>query len=89
MTDPKIAGVKDLIGTGRIKSFSDIFIFIHKKPIATKLGIKYHRFLALVRNPADLRYRETIRMSKIFGISPLTLSGLVHTQLEERKSPKK
>ena len=87
--DPRLKVVKDLIESGSIRTFADIFLYIHKTPISLKLGIKYARFLKLAKDPKRFRYEETASIAAIFQVSQRLISELVHNQMEIRKAGKK
>jgi hypothetical protein len=81
----KIEIVRELVEERRLVAFREIFIYIPKSYVAKKLGIKYHRFLTLTRQPGDLRYKESLAIARLLGVDPRILSELVHGQLENKK----
>ncbi len=76
---------KDLIESGKLETFKDIFLYAYKTDFARRLGINYTRFLNLVKNPKRLRYEETIGIANILKVDPRLISTLVHNQLEAKK----
>lgn len=85
MDDAKIGIAKDLIESGKLKSFEDIFLYVTKTDVAKKLGINYTRFRMLIKDPRKLRYRETYSLANIFNVSARAISELVHNQIERPK----
>lgn len=88
MLDPeKVKVARDWI-TSHSESgqFKQIFVMIPRSGMAAELGIKYQRFLDLIKHPEDFRYNETITIAKKLGVPPRLLSQLIHNQLESSKS---
>ena len=83
--DARLKIAKELIESGNLKTFRDIFLYVPKTEISRKLGINYTRFLTLVKNPKRLRYEETYSLARIFEVSVRTLSELIHNQVEMRR----
>jgi hypothetical protein len=84
----RIKIAKDLIETGKLKSFQDIFIYASRTDIAKRMGINYTRFCTLVKNPKRFRYEETYSIAHIFQVSARAISELIHNQIDTRKPEK-
>jgi hypothetical protein len=78
----KLEIAKDLIETGKIHVFRDIFLYLPKTEMSKQLGINYSRFLGLIKNPRRLRYDEVYAMARILDVSARKISELVHNQLD-------
>ncbi len=48
--EKQLIAVKNLIETGNLKEFKDIFLYIEKKFVYTKLGGNYGTFLKQIGN---------------------------------------
>jgi hypothetical protein len=79
---------KDLIESGTLKYFRDIFRDVPKTEISKRLGINYTRFREPIKNSKRLRYAETYSIPNIFQVPARTISELIHNQVETRKSDK-
>jgi len=86
--DEKFKVAKELIESGNLKTFRDIFLYVPKTEIAKRLGINYTRFLNLVQNPKRLRYEETYSIANILQVQAKTISDLVHKQIDFKKPDK-
>jgi hypothetical protein len=89
--ESRVLVVKNLIETGNIKQFKEIFLYIHKKYVRDKLGVNYSRFLNLIKNPKKFRYEETQFIANIFHVTHRSISELIHNQMDASKPerPKK
>lgn len=74
--------VKNLILTGNLKEFRDIFLYVHRTDIASQMGINYTRFLNLVRNPKPLRFSEVYTLAHILNVPARNITDLIHQQIE-------
>lgn len=84
----KLKIAKDLIESGKIKTFEDIFLYVTRSEISKKLGINYTRFLTLIKNPKKLRYDETYSLANILDVQAKNISELIHNQLDAKKTEK-
>jgi hypothetical protein len=87
-TNQKLKILKDLIESGKIQVFRDIFLYIARTEIASSLGINYTRFLDLIKDPKRMRYSETCSLGKILDVAPRKISELIHNQIEASKPGK-
>lgn len=81
--------VKNLILTGNLKEFRDIFLYVTKTDIAKRMGINYTRFLSLVANPKPLRFAEVYSLAHMLDVPARQLADLVHNQIEGQSKGKK
>ena len=77
--------VKDLIETGKLKAFQDIFLYAPRTEVAKRMGINYTRFCELVKNPKRFRYEESYSLAHIFQVSVRAISELIHNQVDAKK----
>jgi hypothetical protein len=85
----KLQVVKELIEEGKIRTLEDIFDYVSRTFLATELGIKYKRFLRLVRNPKTIKYGETYSIAKLLSVDAKLISGMIHNQINGPAKPKK
>lgn len=83
--DSRLTIVKNLILEERLPAFRDIFLYVPKTGLAKSLGINYTRFLKLTKDPRRFRYGEIILLARIIGVPALSLSKLIHNQIEGKK----
>jgi len=88
LSEPKLEIAKDLLESGKIKTFRDLFLYVPKTGIAKELGVNYGRFLGLIKKPGRLRYDESIAIARIFHVSPQIISQIILTQLEQTRLSK-
>jgi hypothetical protein len=88
MLDPeKVKVARDWI-TSHWQSgqFKQIFVMVPRSGMSAELGIKYQRFLDLIKHPGAFRYSEIVTMGKKLDVPARFLSQLIHNQLEAPKS---
>ena len=82
--------VKNLLDTGSIKEFRQIFLYIPKKIVYSDLGVNYSRFLELIKNTKRFRLEELITLASLFDVDPKTLIDLAYNQyLDDLKGKRK
>lgn len=81
----QLNAVKNLIETGNLKEFKDIFLYVEKKFIFLKLGGNYGTFLKYIESPKWFRYEHTYRLATILGVTPHQVSNIIHSQIDNSK----
>lgn len=66
--DDRYGRAKDLIMSGRIQTFNDIFRVVPKTTVSKDAGMTFNRFSAAVRNPAKFRVAELFVLAELFGM---------------------
>ena len=93
--ETQLIAVKNLIETGNLKEFKDIFLYVEKKFIYLKMGGNYGTFLNYILNPKKFRYEHTYRLATILNVTPQQISEIIHNQIDnsnlqpKRKSAKR
>lgn len=84
--DEQRLAIKNLIETGNIKQFKEIFLYVKKKQLHSHMGINYNRFLRVIKNPKKFQYEDAYQVASIFQVTPRQISELIHCQID---SPQK
>ena len=87
--DRRYAVVKNLIDTGYIKSFGDIFNVIPKSVIARDLGMNNLRFSKLMKNVDLFLLRDLFRLATFLEVEETVLMNLIYQQYVIDKKNKK
>jgi hypothetical protein len=86
--------VKMMIAAGKIKSFSDIFIYIPKTTVYKDLGINFNRFCRAISDPSLFKGKELLTLAELFGIEANVflefifkelLTNYAHTKQDSRR----
>ncbi len=80
--DEQRLAIKNLIDTGNIKQFKEIFLYVKKKQLHSQMGINYNRFLRIIKNPKKFQYEDAYQVATIFSVTPRQVSELIHTQID-------
>ncbi|MGN6212020.1 hypothetical protein [Parafilimonas sp.] len=80
--DEQRRAIKNLIDTGNIKQFDEIFLYIKKKQLHERMGINYNRFLRILKNPKKFQFEDAYQVATIFDIDPRQASELIHNQID-------
>jgi hypothetical protein len=81
----QLSALKNLIETGNLHEFKDIFLYVEKKFIFLKLGGNYGTFLKYIENPKKFRYEHTYRLATILQVTPQQVSEMIHNQIDNSK----
>lgn len=76
--------IKNLIETGNIKQFKEIFLYIKKKQLHDQMGINYNRFLRIIKDPKRFQYEDAYQVASIFNVPPVKISQLIHEQIDSQ-----
>ena len=88
--DRRYAVVKNLISTGYIKAFRDIFDIIPKSVVARDLGMNNIRFTALMTNVDKFLLKDIFLIAALIEVEEDVLVGLILQQyLLDKKIKKK
>lgn len=74
--------IKNLIDTGNIKKFKEIFMYVKKKQLHDQMGINYNRFLRIIKNPKKFQYEDSYHLANIFNVTPRQISDIIHNQID-------
>ena len=83
--EKQLIAVKNLIETDNLKEFKEIFLYVEKKFIFTRMGGNYGTFLKQIENPQRLRYEHTYRLATILKVTPQKVSEIIHNQIDSAK----
>jgi hypothetical protein len=88
--DRRYAAVKNLITTGYIKSFRDIFDIIPKSVVARDLGMNNVRFTALMANVDKFLLKDIFLIASFIEVDEDIMMGLILQQyILDKKTKKK
>ena len=87
--EKQLNAIKNLIETGNLKEFRDIFFYIEKKLIFLRLGGNYGTFLKYIDSPKYFRYEHTYRIASILNVTPTQVSTIIHNQIDNSKQQPK
>ena len=80
MKDKRYVIAKNLITTGYVRSFSDLFEIIPKTVIVTDLGMNNRRFSRLITNVENFLLYDVFRMAALLEISEPEMVNLIYVQ---------
>lgn len=83
MKDKRYTTAKNLISTGYVKYFRDIFEIIPKSTVARDLGINNLRFSRLIRHVEQFCINDGIRMARLFEIEYDKMVDMMMAQYKE------
>jgi hypothetical protein len=86
--ESRLDTVKTYIEDNRIDKFKAIFKIITKKPLAERAGIKYQRFLYLIKKPGSMTCAEIDSIARSIKVDYLLMETLIENQLAEYKRHK-
>ncbi len=84
--EKQLIAIKNLIETSNLTEFKDIFLYVEKKFIFSKLGGNYGTFLKYINNPKKFRYEHTYRIAAILKVTPQQVSDIIHNQINNSKT---
>jgi len=87
--EERINILKNLIESKFLTNFKDIFLYIPKTEASKRMGINYKTFVRNTGNPKKLRYEFTQSLAKIIDVPPISISQLIHNQIDTKKPDRK
>lgn len=87
--DRRYTIVKNLISSGHIKSFNDIFDIIPRSVIARDLGMNYMRFTKLMNNLDLFVIKDVFQLAVFLEIDEMILLNLIYQQYKAGKKIRK
>jgi len=90
--DPRYKNLKNLISSGHIKTFREIFDFdvIPKSVVARDLGINNVRFSKLMLNVHKFAFEDMFRLAAILEVEEQVITDLlVQQHILDKKNKKK
>ena len=79
--DERLELVKYLLDENRITTFGDFFKYIDRMTLARRAGIRYQRFLRLVKHPGRLNTLEIYRIASVMNIGADRIMDLILNQV--------
>ena len=86
--DARLELVKYLLDKNEITTFGDFFKYIDRMTLARRAGIRYQRFLRLVKNPGRLNTLEIYRIASVMNIGADRIMDLIVNQVTKDTKPK-
>lgn len=83
--DERYLGVKQLIESGHITEFKQIFTFLPKTVLAGDLGTNNNRMTRLINNVQEFTLGELDRISQLIDVPYDAISQLVNNQFKKSK----
>ena len=90
--DERYKNVKNLIESGNIKSFREIFDskVIPKTVVAKDLGMHHQTFGKLLAHPEHLTYKDSFRIAALIDTDEKAIMNLIYNQyIEDKKGKRK
>lgn len=82
MKDKRYTIAKNLILTGHVKSFRDIFEIVPKSTVSRDLGMNYIRFFRLINNVNQFFLTDIFRIAALLEISNSEMVKIIYDQYE-------
>jgi len=87
--DERYLGVKQLIESGHITEFKQIFTYLPKTVLAGDLGTNNNRMTRLINNVHEFTLEELDRISQLIDVSYDAVNLLVNNQYKKSKQFRK
>lgn len=87
--DERYLGVKQLIESGHITEFKQIFTYLPKTVLAGDLGTNNNRMTRLINNVQEFTLEELDRISQLIDVSYDAVNTLVNNQYKKSKQFRK
>ncbi|MDF2190158.1 hypothetical protein [Paraflavitalea sp. CAU 1676] len=87
--DERYLGVKQLIESGHITEFKQIFTYLPKTVLAGDLGTNNNRMTRLINNVHEFTLEELDRISQLIDVSYDAMNVLVNNQYKKSKQFRK
>jgi hypothetical protein len=71
-----------MLDRGKIKSFSDIFLYLPKSVLAADLGKNLRRFNELLLHVEGFTIKELVVMSNLCGLTRMEIFRLIDQEFE-------
>src|SRR6202012_4679166 len=87
--DHRYPTIKPMLDQGRIKSFTDIFLYLPKSVLAADLGKNLKRFNELLLHVEGFTIKDLVIMSNLCGLSRMEMFHLIDEEFFIRDRVKK
>ena len=87
--DHRYPTIKPMLDQGRIKSLTDIFIYVPKSILAADIGKNLKRFNELILNLEGFTLKDLIIIGNLCGLSRMEMFNLVDAEFTIREQAKK
>lgn len=87
--DKRYTTVKNLISSGYINSFDEIFDTLPKTVVCKDLGMNGIRFNALMENVDNFILKDIFRIAALIDIDEKILLDLIYAQYRQKKTVRK
>lgn len=88
LQDPRYPTIKPMFDQGRIKSLTDIFIYIPKSVLAEDMGKNLKRFNQQLHNPENFSIKDLIIIGNLCGLSRMEMFHLLNAEFDIRDQAK-
>ena len=80
--DHRYPTIKPMLDRGKIKSFSDIFLYLPKSVLAADLGKNLKRFNELLLHVEGFTIKDLVAMSNLCGLTRMEMFRLIDQEFE-------
>jgi hypothetical protein len=80
--DRRYPTIKPMLDRGKIKSFSDIFLYLPKSVLAADLGKNLRRFNELLLHVEGFTIKDLVAMSNLCGLTRMEMFRLIDQEFE-------
>ncbi len=80
--DHRYPTIKPMLDRGKIKSFSDIFLYLPKSVLAADLGKNLKRFNELLLHVEGFTIKDVVGMSNLCGLTRMEMFRLIDEEFE-------
>jgi hypothetical protein len=80
--DHRYPTIKPMLDRGKIKSFSDIFLYLPKSVLAADLGKNLKRFNELLLHVEGFTIKDLVVMSNLCGLTRMEMFRLIDEEFE-------
>ena len=72
--------IANLITTGKLNNFREIFETLKKTVVKTDMGMHHDTFSKRLKHPESFTLKEMIHLASLIGVSHMTLIELIYKQ---------
>lgn len=87
--DRRYPTIKPMLDQGRIKSFTDIFLYLPKSVLAADLGKNLKRFNELLLHMEGFTIKDLVMISNLCGLSRMETFRLIDEEFVIREGTRK
>ena len=87
--DRRYPTIKPMLDQGRIKSFTDIFLYLPKSVLAADLGKNLKRFNELLLHVEGFTIKDLVIIGNLCGLTRMEMFRLIDEEFVSRERTKK